>query len=52
MTSFANRQPDPTFQVSETAIFIPDLCKAPLAAIRFIQLATKHLFLDNFIHFA
>jgi hypothetical protein len=27
-TSFANRQPDPAFQVSETAIFTPDICKA------------------------
>jgi len=41
-TSFANRQPDPAFQASETAIFTPDLCsKASLAAIRFIRLATK-----------
>jgi len=41
-TSFANRQPDPAFQASETDIFTPDLCsKASLAAIRFIRLATK-----------
>ena len=29
-TSFANRQPDPVFQVSETPNFTPDLCKASL----------------------
>ena len=40
-TSFANHQPDPAFQLSETAIFTPDFCKASLAAIRFIRLATK-----------
>jgi hypothetical protein len=40
-TSFANRQPDPAFQVPETAIFTPDFYKASLAAIRFIRLATK-----------
>jgi len=27
--------------VSETAIFTPDLCKASLATIRFIRVATK-----------
>jgi hypothetical protein len=43
MTSFANSQPGPAFQVSETPIFTPDICKgkASLAAIRFIRLATK-----------
>jgi hypothetical protein len=41
MTSFANRQPYSAFQVSETPIFTPDLCKASLATIRFIRLATK-----------
>jgi hypothetical protein len=40
-TSFAKRQPGPAFQVLETIIFAPDLCKASLAAIRFIRLATK-----------
>jgi len=40
-TSFANRQPDPAFQVSGTPIFTPDVCKASLSAIRFILLATK-----------
>jgi hypothetical protein len=40
-TSFANCPPDPAFQVSETAIFTPDLCKASLATIRFIRVATK-----------
>ena len=41
MTSFANRQPAPAFQVSETGIFTPDFYKVSLAAIRFIRLATK-----------
>jgi hypothetical protein len=41
MTSFANRQPDTPFQVSETLIFTPEFCKVSLAAIRFIRLATK-----------
>jgi hypothetical protein len=27
-TSFANRQPDPAFQASETPVFTSDLCKA------------------------
>jgi hypothetical protein len=40
-TSFANRQTDPAFQMSETAIFTPDICKASLAAIRFIRHSTK-----------
>jgi len=40
-TSFANRQPDPAFQVSGTPIFTPDVCKASLAAICFIRLTTK-----------
>jgi hypothetical protein len=40
-TSFANRQRDPAFQMSETPIFTPEFCKAFLAAIRFIRLATK-----------
>jgi len=38
-TSFANRQPVTAFQVLETPIFSPDLCKAALATIRFIRLA-------------
>jgi hypothetical protein len=38
-TSFANRQPVTAFQVLETPIFGPDLCKAALATIRFIRLA-------------
>jgi len=41
MTSFANCPPDPAFQVSETPIFTPDLCKVSLAAISFIRLAAK-----------
>jgi len=40
-TSFANRRPDPAFQVSENPIFTPDLCKGSLAAISFIRLAAK-----------
>jgi hypothetical protein len=40
-TSFANRQPDPAFWMLETVISIPDFCKASLAVIRFIRLATK-----------
>ena len=40
-TSFANRQPDPAFQVSGTPIFTPDVCKASLAAFCFIRLTTK-----------
>jgi hypothetical protein len=46
---FANRQPDPPFQFSETGIFTPEPCKASLAAIRFIRLATKPSLLNNFI---
>jgi hypothetical protein len=34
-TSFANRQLDPVFQLVETPIFIPEVCKASLAAIPF-----------------
>ena len=48
MTSFANRQPDPAFQVSETPIFTPDVCKASLSAIRFILLATKPALTSTF----
>ena len=40
-TSFANRRPYPAFQVSETPIFTPHLCKGSLVAVRFIRQATK-----------
>jgi hypothetical protein len=40
-TSFANHRPYPAFQVSETPIFNPDLCKGSLVAVRFIRQATK-----------
>ncbi len=40
-TSFANRPPNPAFQVLETPIFTHDLCKPSLATIRFILLAKK-----------
>jgi hypothetical protein len=46
-TSFANRQPDPAFQVSEIPIFTPDLCKASLAAIRLTRLATKPALIEH-----